>query len=251
MIFALRNIVCTVLILAVCVLFSCSECTEPATENPSSGGGTDVSDQLESSSDQLESSSDQLESSAEPADTAAEPEPGGESGSDTGDGGGREKTLEPNKDAQAAFAKALAGAKTGTPGSNPFAAPQNDGQKERSMEFVVDDEKAIATPSGLHYTVLAEGKGPKPDKYAKVKVHYIGTLMDGTEFHSTYKREQPFGFKLHQARPEGLKEGLHLMSAGAKFKLYVPPKLGFGERGVGSTVPPNAGLIYEVELVEF
>jgi|GEM_PF-272351 len=238
--FAMRNLFWAVLFVAVCVFPSCSECTDGCDESEdSSVAGVEGA----------------------PAEESPHGEPDREPPAESGPA----KTLEPKTDAQNALAKALAGGQVNTSGQNPFAGPGSDkagpgsdkaspGSDEKDdpkLEFVVDDPNAVATPSGLHYSVITEGEGPKPDPYAKVKVNYKGTLMDGTEFDSTYRRKEPFGFKLFQVRPEGLKEGIGLMSVGAKYKLFIPPALGFGERGIGSKIPPNAGLIYEVELVGF
>ncbi len=106
-------------------------------------------------------------------------------------------------------------------------------------------------PSGLQYEVLAPGAGPAPKATDIVKAKYHGTLIDGTVFDSTRERgDEPAEFPLNRVIP-GWTEGLQLMNKGAKYKLYVPPQLGYGERGAGGKVGPNQVLIFEVELVEF
>lgn len=106
-------------------------------------------------------------------------------------------------------------------------------------------------PSGLQYEVLAAGAGPSPKATDTVKAKYHGTLIDGTVFDSTRERgDQPAEFPLNRVIP-GWTEGLQLMNRGAKYKLYVPPQLGYGERGAGGKVGPNQVLIFEVELVDF
>jgi FKBP-type peptidyl-prolyl cis-trans isomerase FklB len=106
----------------------------------------------------------------------------------------------------------------------------------------------VTTPSGLQYKVLTEGKGPKPDSTSTVTVHYVGTLLDGTEFDSSIKRGQPVSFPVGNVI-KGWTEALQLMPVGSKWKLFIPPQLGYGERGAGQQIGPNAALIFEVELI--
>lgn len=103
-------------------------------------------------------------------------------------------------------------------------------------------------PDGLQYKVITEGQGPKPTTNDTVSVNYKGTLIDGTEFDSSYKRGQPAKFKVTQVI-KGWTEALQMMSPGAKWQLFIPAELGYGERGSGANIGPNAALIFEVELI--
>jgi FKBP-type peptidyl-prolyl cis-trans isomerase FklB len=103
-------------------------------------------------------------------------------------------------------------------------------------------------PGGLQYKILKEGTGRKPTAEDSVTVHYRGTLIDGTEFDSSYKRGQPASFALKQVI-RGWTEGLQLMKEGAKWQLFIPSGLGYGERGAGDKIGPNAVLVFEVELI--
>jgi FKBP-type peptidyl-prolyl cis-trans isomerase len=105
------------------------------------------------------------------------------------------------------------------------------------------------TASGLQYKVITEGKGPKPDSSSTVSVHYVGTLVDGTEFDNSIKRGQPVQFPVGNVI-KGWTEALQLMPVGSKWKLFIPPQLGYGEHGAGRQIGPNAALIFEVELLE-
>lgn len=109
--------------------------------------------------------------------------------------------------------------------------------------------EGVATlPSGLQYKVLAEGKGKSPNPTDNVTVHYRGTLVDGTEFDSSRKRNAPATFRVDRVIA-GWKEALPMMKEGAKWQLFVPSKLGYGEQGSGSRIPPNSTLLFEVELI--
>ena len=109
-------------------------------------------------------------------------------------------------------------------------------------------EGVKVTESGLHYEVLEATIGQKPKATDKVRVHYEGTLIDGTVFDSSYKRGESITFGLNQVIA-GWTEGLQLMSIGSKYKLYLPYQLAYGERGAGANIPPYAALIFTVELL--
>lgn len=110
-------------------------------------------------------------------------------------------------------------------------------------------EGVKVTPSGLQYKVITEGKGPKPDSTSTVSVHYVGTLIDGTEFDNSIKRGQPVQFPVTNVI-KGWTEALEMMPVGSKWKLFIPPQLGYGEHGAGKQIGPNAALIFEVELLD-
>lgn len=105
------------------------------------------------------------------------------------------------------------------------------------------------TESGLQYEIIQEGTGKKPSADNQVKVHYEGTLVDGTLFDSSIKRGEPVTFGVTQVIP-GWVEGLQLMSEGAKYKFYIPSDLGYGAQGAGEMIPPHSALVFEVELIE-
>ncbi|MBC8209695.1 MAG: FKBP-type peptidyl-prolyl cis-trans isomerase [Gammaproteobacteria bacterium] len=106
----------------------------------------------------------------------------------------------------------------------------------------------VTLASGLQYLVLSEGNGSKPAATDKVKVHYAGTLINGNEFDSSYKRGTPAEFPLNGVI-SGWTEGLQLMTTGSKYRFFIPPDLAYGSRAV-STIPANSTLIFEVELLD-
>ncbi len=106
----------------------------------------------------------------------------------------------------------------------------------------------VALPSGLQYEIITEGSGAKPLASNKVTCHYHGTLIDGTVFDSSVKRGQPATFPLN-AVIKGWTEGLQLMPEGSKWRFFIPPHLGYGDRQVGGQIGPNSTLIFEVELL--
>ncbi len=108
--------------------------------------------------------------------------------------------------------------------------------------------KEVKTPSGLIYTELKAGSGPSPTATDTVNVNYRGTLADGAEFDSSYKRGQPAEFPLNRVIPCWT-EGVQKMKVGGKAKLVCPPSIAYGERGAGRAVPPNATLTFEIELL--
>ena len=105
------------------------------------------------------------------------------------------------------------------------------------------------TTTGLQYEIVDPGTGKSPKATNTVVVHYRGTLLDGTEFDSSYKRNQPARFRLDRVIP-GWTEGLQLMKEGSRYVFYIPSELAYGERGAGHQIGPNAALIFEVKLVE-
>ncbi len=107
----------------------------------------------------------------------------------------------------------------------------------------------LSTPSGLHYEVIAPGSDKKPVATDTVKVHYTGKLVDGTVFDSSVQRGEPAEFPLNGVIP-GWTEGLQLVGVGGKLKLHIPSSLGYGEQGAGGSIPPNATLVFDVELLE-
>lgn len=106
----------------------------------------------------------------------------------------------------------------------------------------------VALPSGLQYEVITEGTGPKPTASSKVTCHYHGTLIDGTIFDSSVQRGQPATFPLNMVI-KGWTEGVQLMPQGSKWRFFIPPHLGYGERQTGSHIGPNSTLVFEVELL--
>jgi FKBP-type peptidyl-prolyl cis-trans isomerase FklB len=109
-------------------------------------------------------------------------------------------------------------------------------------------EGIITLPSGLQYKVVQAGTGKSPKSSDTVTVNYKGTLIDGTEFDSSYRRGQPASFPVKGVIP-GWTEALQLMKEGAKWELYIPSNLAYGERGAGRNIGPNSTLIFEVELI--
>lgn len=127
------------------------------------------------------------------------------------------------------------------------ASAAEDGKKY--LEENQAKEGVQVTESGLQYEVISEGDGPKPAASDTVRVHYVGTLLDGTEFDSSVARGQPAEFPLNGVIP-GWTEGLQLMNTGSKYRFVIPSELAYGNRGAGQLIGPGATLIFEVELLE-
>lgn len=131
---------------------------------------------------------------------------------------------------------------------------QEAGEKDKKAgaEFLkANKEKkdVIETESGLQYEIITAGTGAKPKATNTVRCHYEGTLINGTVFDSSYRRNQPADFPVNQVIP-GWVEALQLMPVGSKWRLYVPSNLAYGEYGAGDQIGPNATLIFDVELLE-
>jgi FKBP-type peptidyl-prolyl cis-trans isomerase len=139
------------------------------------------------------------------------------------------------------------------------AAQQAEQNKVTYQEYIAQNQDFLAknkenaavtvTPSGLQYEVITMGKGPKPTAESTVKVHYVGTLIDGTEFDSSVRRNEPATFPVAGVIP-GWTEALQLMPVGSKFKLYIPESIAYGANGAGEVIKPYSTLIFEVELLE-
>ena len=124
--------------------------------------------------------------------------------------------------------------------------------KSEGEKFLAENAKkpgVVVTASGLQYEVLNEGSGRSPKATDVVRCHYHGTLIDGTVFDSSYQRNQPADFGLNQVI-SGWTEGVQLMKEGAKYRFYLPYNLAYGEHGAGSSIPPYAALIFDVELLK-
>ncbi len=125
---------------------------------------------------------------------------------------------------------------------------ENIDKGAKFMKEISNNKSVYTTPSGLKYRKVSEGNGKKPKATDRVKVHYTGTLIDGTKFDSSVDRGEPITFALNQVIP-GWTEGLQLMDEGSKYILYIPYNLGYGEQPAGS-IPAGSTLIFEVELLE-
>jgi FKBP-type peptidyl-prolyl cis-trans isomerase FklB len=126
-----------------------------------------------------------------------------------------------------------------------------DANKKEGDEFLAQNktkEGVVTLPSGLQYKILKEGTGPKPSASDSVVCNYKGTLIDNTEFDSSYKRGQPATFPVGQVI-KGWTEVLQLMPVGSKWQVFVPSDLAYGPRAPGGTIGPNATLIFEIELL--
>lgn len=117
--------------------------------------------------------------------------------------------------------------------------------------FSAQDGKTVTTASGLKYVDVVVGKGASPTAGKAVKVHYTGTLENGKKFDSSVDRKEPFSFTIGVGQViQGWDEGVMTMKVGGKRKLTIPAKLGYGARGAGGVIPPNATLLFDVELLD-
>jgi FKBP-type peptidyl-prolyl cis-trans isomerase FklB len=128
---------------------------------------------------------------------------------------------------------------------------EGEKNKKEGEAFLAANKKkegVVTLPSGLQYKILKAGNGPKPTKDQTVKCNYRGTLIDGNEFDSSYKRDQSAEFPVGQVIP-GWVEALQLMPVGSKWQLFIPSNLAYGARGQGQAIGPDATLIFEIELL--
>jgi len=132
------------------------------------------------------------------------------------------------------------------------AKAEREAASKKAAEQLLKDasEGFDSTESGLRYKIINKGDGAKAEKGKTVSVHYKGQLLDGTVFDSSYKRNQPIDFGLGQGQViSGWDEGISLLSVGDKARFVIPPNLGYGGQGAGGVIPPNAVLIFDVELM--
>jgi FKBP-type peptidyl-prolyl cis-trans isomerase FklB len=126
-------------------------------------------------------------------------------------------------------------------------------KNEKSSQDYLDKnaklDGVVTLPSGLQYKIVKAGEGASPKAESKVQVHYSGTLLDGTEFDSSYKRGEPASFPVNGVIA-GWTEALQLMKEGAKWQLVIPSELAYAERGAPPMIPPNATLLFDVELLK-
>jgi len=128
---------------------------------------------------------------------------------------------------------------------------ESKANREKGIMFLEENKKkenVVTLPSGLQYKIMKEGKGILPKAADTVECHYKGTLIDGTEFDSSYRRGKPATFQVNGVI-QGWIEALQMMKVGSKWELVIPPELAYGDRGAGSVIKPGATLIFEVELL--
>lgn len=133
-----------------------------------------------------------------------------------------------------------------------FMTRKIDREKEKGKVFLEENAKrpnVITLPSGLQYEIVKRGDGPVPTADQTVRAHYVGTLIDGLEFDNSHKRGQPLEIPVTGVI-QGWVEALQLMPVGSTWKLYVPPSLGYGDRGAGGAIPGGATLIFTIELLD-
>lgn len=125
-------------------------------------------------------------------------------------------------------------------------------EKQAGAKFLEENKTKTGInelPGGMQYEVIKEGTGPKPAPNAKIRAHYKGVLLNGKEFDSSYRRNQPFTAPLN-ALIKGWQEAIPLMNTGGIWRLWIPSDLAYGDRGAGSDIPGGATLMFEIELLE-
>jgi len=148
-------------------------------------------------------------------------------------------------------ADAVASPQTSASTSDSVIIAQASNSSTTGAAALMSDETIVTMPSGLRYIDIVVGTGEMPKQGQTVVVHYTGTLEDGRKFDSSRDRNQPFEFPIGEGRViKGWDEGLSTMKVGGQRKLIIPPELGYGARGAGGVIPPNATLIFDVELLE-
>jgi FKBP-type peptidyl-prolyl cis-trans isomerase FklB len=129
------------------------------------------------------------------------------------------------------------------------AATNNKADGEKYLAENKKKEGVVTLDSGLQYKIITKGEGNKPAADSKIVVHYRGTLIDGTEFDSSYSRGEPVTLGVNQVI-KGWQEALQLMPVGSKWQIAIPSNLAYGERGAGGTIKPNSTLLFDIELIE-
>ena len=135
------------------------------------------------------------------------------------------------------------------PAATSSSGDTSSDSNQQYLQAHATEAGVISLPSGLQYKVITKGSGASPGPTDSVTVHYRGTLLDGTEFDSSYKRGEPASFPVNRVIA-GWTEALQLMHEGDKWELTIPPRLGYGSRGAGGSIPGDSVLIFEVELIK-